>query len=243
MLFTVIFDNVELDLDPRDLQAMQDLLLEFGPFFPRGIFRQRVQLVGQEFHDLDEVRVGPEFLVALTGVVPLTKARLALWTEVFHELAVHVAEHLDHRVREEETPVGAVDDHLEVALHAPYVRRHVDSYTIGVDFSDREVILMEMAYELSFSPEFFIGPHDLDGSIDFDNLEEPTSVYQALMAMPEDKFAEMAREVFGVEPDLVDIDVVMQKIRETNTCGDLRSPVDVWIDDEGYFTVDVYDSE
>jgi len=100
-----------------------------------------------------------------------------------------------------------------------------------------------MAYELSFAPEFFVGPHDHDGSIDFDNLEEPTSVYQALMAMSEEEFAEMTYEVFGVEPDLVDINVVMQKIRETDTCGDLRSPVDVWIDEEGYYTVNVYEKE
>jgi hypothetical protein len=41
---------------------------------------------------------------------------------------------------------------------------------------------------------------------------------------------------------VVQIYTVMDKIRETNTCGSLSSPVDVWIDEEGYFTVDVYDA-
>lgn len=100
-----------------------------------------------------------------------------------------------------------------------------------------------MAYSLSFSPEFYVGPHDLDGSIDFSKLERPSSVYQAIMAMDDDDFAEMAREVFGCEPEFVDADMVMVKIEETNTCGDLRAPVDVWIDEEGYFTVEVYDRE
>lgn len=99
-----------------------------------------------------------------------------------------------------------------------------------------------MAYELSFSPEFFIGPHDLDGSIDFENLERPTSVYQAIQAMGDERFAEMAREVFDCEPDFVDVEMVLSKIQETNTCRDLRSPVEVYIDDEGYFSVEVYDS-
>jgi hypothetical protein len=34
----------------------------------------------------------------------------------------------------------------------------------------------------------------------------------------------------------------MQKIRETDTCGDLRSPVDVWIDPEGYYRVMVHEA-
>ena len=101
-----------------------------------------------------------------------------------------------------------------------------------------------MAFELSFSPEFFVGPHDLDGSVDLSpSNETPSSVYQAIHAMSEDVFAEMARDVFGCEPEFVDAEMVLAKVHETDTCGDLRSPVDVWIDEEGYYRLDVYDPE
>jgi hypothetical protein len=95
-----------------------------------------------------------------------------------------------------------------------------------------------MAYELSFSPEFFIGPYDLDGS-EFDQ-DRPTSVYQAIMAMSDEAFEEMAREVFNCEPDFVDVSMVLDKIRETNTCRNLTVPVEVLIDEDGYFSVEVY---
>lgn len=35
--------------------------------------------------------------------------------------------------------------------------------------------------------------------------------------------------------------VVMDKIRETDTVTDLSAPVEVWIDDGGYYTVSVHD--
>lgn len=95
-----------------------------------------------------------------------------------------------------------------------------------------------MAFSLSFSPEFFIGPHDLDG-VEFDK-NRPTSVYQAIQAMTDEDFEEMAREVFDCDPDFVSTEMVLTKIQETDTCRDLRSPVKVYIDPEGYFSVDVY---
>lgn len=96
-----------------------------------------------------------------------------------------------------------------------------------------------MAFELSFSPEFFIGPHDLEG-VEFDK-ERPTSVFQAIHAMSDEDFDVMAREVFDCEPDFVDAEMVLSKIQETNTCRDLRSPVEVFIDEEGWHTVRVFD--
>ena len=95
--------------------------------------------------------------------------------------------------------------------------------------------LRYMSYSLSFSPEFY-------DSEDEYSKDRPFTVRQAIMAMPDDRFAEMARKVFGCEPDFVDADTVMQKITETDTCGTLSSPVDVYIDPEGYFTVDVYET-
>jgi len=95
-----------------------------------------------------------------------------------------------------------------------------------------------MSFELSFSPEFFIGPFDLDGEV-FDK-ERPISVYQAIRSMSDEDWKSMVNEVFeGVEPG---VDQVMSKIQETNSCRDLRSPVEVYIDDEGYHSVSVYDS-
>lgn len=94
-----------------------------------------------------------------------------------------------------------------------------------------------MAFELSFSPEFFIAPHDLDG-VGFDK-KRPISVYQAIKSMSDEEWSSMVEEVFeGNEPG---VDQVMSKIQETNTCRDLRSPVEVYIDDEGYHSVRVYD--
>ncbi len=95
-----------------------------------------------------------------------------------------------------------------------------------------------MAFELSFSPEFFVAPHDLDG-VPFDK-KRPVSVLQAIKSMSDEDWKLMVEEVFdGNEPG---VDQVMKKIQETNTCRDLRSPVEVYIDDEGYHSVEVYDS-
>ena len=100
-----------------------------------------------------------------------------------------------------------------------------------------------MAFELSFSPEFFLNegePYDCDT----EPSDRPTSVWQAIISIPEERYAEMARKVFGLDdhPEFLGPEAVLEKIQETNTCTDLRSPVEVWIDPEGYFTVKVYDS-
>ena len=97
-----------------------------------------------------------------------------------------------------------------------------------------------MSFDLSFTPEFFIGPYDLEG-IEIDK-ERPVSVYQAIQAMSDEDFAELAKEVFHCSPDFVGVETVLTKIRETDTCRDLRSPVEVYIDEEGYHSVFVYDA-
>lgn len=94
-----------------------------------------------------------------------------------------------------------------------------------------------MTYSLSFSPEFFC-----DGDPDaIQPGPRPTSVYQAIVSMRSDTWAQMARNVFGVEPGRLDPWTVLEKVRETDTCGNLDPPVHVWIDEEGHFGVDVYD--
>ena len=97
-----------------------------------------------------------------------------------------------------------------------------------------------MSYELSFSPEFFVGPYDLEG-IEFDK-ERPTSVYQAIMVLPEKEWTEIAKEVFGVPMHMLEPSTVMDRIREIDSCTNLGSPVEVWLDEIGCYTLRVYDS-
>lgn len=99
-----------------------------------------------------------------------------------------------------------------------------------------------MAFELSFTDEFFFG-EDCDF---YDRLptksDRPTSVLQALVSMEGKEWTEMAMEVFGKDrAEYVEYHDVMGKIRETNTCSDLRPPVEVWIDEGGWHRVSVYD--
>jgi len=92
-----------------------------------------------------------------------------------------------------------------------------------------------MPYELSFSPDFFGDAYNAK------KKRRPTNVADALASMPEAEWNEMAKDVFGVPGRMLTIDTVMDKIIETNTCSNLDSPVSVWIDDEGYYTILVYE--
>ena len=99
------------------------------------------------------------------------------------------------------------------------------------------------SYELSFSPEFFFAegePYD-----HLSDTKRPVSVWAAIEGMrlhDPKQWAELAKEVFGLDnPEYLTAESVLEKIQETNTCGTLSSPVDVYIDPEGYFRVDVYD--
>ena len=98
-----------------------------------------------------------------------------------------------------------------------------------------------MSFALSFAPEFFWG----DGSVAPDDLphsDRPTSVYQALLSLSEETWATIARDVFHCPPDNLDVPTVLAKIQETDTCRNLDSPVDVFIDVDGYYTVLVFDN-
>ena len=97
-----------------------------------------------------------------------------------------------------------------------------------------------MAYSLSFAQCFFLG----DGSMAPEELPistRPTSVYQALRSLSAEQWQELAREVFGVSPEHLDIETVLARIMATNTCANLDSPVEVFIDAEGWYRVLVYD--
>ncbi len=102
-----------------------------------------------------------------------------------------------------------------------------------------------MAYELSFSPEFFFAegePYDTNEPA-LNSRGQPVSVWTAIGDISRSLWAAMAEEIFECEPDHLTPETVLEKIQETNTCSNLNSPVRVWIDPEGYYTVDVYDKD
>ncbi len=97
-----------------------------------------------------------------------------------------------------------------------------------------------MAYALSFAPEFFWG----DGSVaprDLPRSDQPTSVYQAILSLPDDQWAALGRDVFDCNPEDLDPETVLCKVQETNTCRNLDSPVEVYIDLDGFYTLVVHE--
>ncbi len=94
-----------------------------------------------------------------------------------------------------------------------------------------------MSYSLSFSDSFYC-EGDPDCLMPSDR---PTCVYQAILSIQDDQCNQIAREVFGIDPQHLDPMAVLDRVRQTNTCSDLESPVQVWIDPQGSFDVLVYD--
>lgn len=99
-----------------------------------------------------------------------------------------------------------------------------------------------MAFSLTFSPEFFLAegePYDrADYAVNSDG--KPVSVYSALCMMPADEWESIASDLFGLTHEMLTPEAVLDLIRETDTCTDLTSPVEVWIDAEGDYRVLVY---
>lgn len=100
-----------------------------------------------------------------------------------------------------------------------------------------------MSYSLSFSPEFFFAEGEpYDGGPE--PSHRPVSVWHAIESMrvlwPE-RWNLMARELFKCEPQFLTAETVHDAIRETDTCSNLDCPVSVWIDREGWWTVEVYE--
>lgn len=96
-----------------------------------------------------------------------------------------------------------------------------------------------MPYELSFTPEFFWG----NSIHDYDDKGRPTCVWEALNQMSEHEdgsWEQLARNIFDTSGDLLYPSDVIQMIKETNTCSNIDTPVEVWIDPDGIYTVWVY---
>lgn len=102
-----------------------------------------------------------------------------------------------------------------------------------------------MAYDLSFSEEFFFAegePYDrADHAVNSEG--QPVSVWSALALMPDEEWAEMVCDVFAWDgdPEHFPPEEVLEKLRNTDTCSNLNSPVEVWIDEEGDYTVKVWE--
>ena len=103
-----------------------------------------------------------------------------------------------------------------------------------------------MSYSLSFSESFFADetfPYETERS------DRPTTVYQAIISLPKADQLAIAREVMKsphpvlfVQSESFACDV-LDRVRETDACADLGSPVEVYIDPEGWYSVLVYDAE
>ena len=96
-----------------------------------------------------------------------------------------------------------------------------------------------MAYALSFADSFY--QVEGDDSLSLDDMEgrNPVTVYQALVALSDDVWNEMVRDIFQCDPDYVDINTVLLKVQEHDTCDGFESPVYVYINDD--YGVEVYD--
>ncbi|MBI5757308.1 MAG: hypothetical protein HZA46_02175 [Planctomycetales bacterium] len=106
----------------------------------------------------------------------------------------------------------------------------------------RGILLLSVSYSLSFSPDFFRSNHP-DGPDDLQSNESPTSVEQAIRSLSDDVWESLARVVFRCDPEYLDVETILRRIVETNTCSNLDSPVDVWIDRGGGFRVRVFEEQ
>lgn len=98
-----------------------------------------------------------------------------------------------------------------------------------------------MAYSHNFSGDFYGDIYDPGKP-----TSRPTTVAQAIISMRKlerDYWNRMAEEVFGVPGEHLPEDEVFERILETDTISDLTSPVEVWIDEEGYYTLLVWDEQ
>lgn len=103
-----------------------------------------------------------------------------------------------------------------------------------------------MSYSLGFSADFFLAegePYDRsDLALNADG--KPVSVWSAISHMKEKnpiEWAGLAREVFDCAPEFLSEEIVLDKIRETDSCSNLSVPVRVWIDAEGNYSVEVWE--
>lgn len=101
-----------------------------------------------------------------------------------------------------------------------------------------------MGYGLSFSEEFFTGTEDL---YEMKPSDRPTNVYQAILSLDKKTKVCIARDVLksphpymAVQSEDFEMDV-LEKVRETDFCDGLESPIEVYIDEDQNYSVTVYE--
>ena len=95
-----------------------------------------------------------------------------------------------------------------------------------------------MTYALSFDSDFYLDQEP--ATVKPSNC--PTCVYQAILSLSDKTWNNIARDVFQCDDKSLSVETVLAKVVETNTCSNLDSPVQVWIDKEGWYDVLVYDN-
>lgn len=102
-----------------------------------------------------------------------------------------------------------------------------------------------MSYDLCFSPEFFLAEGEPYDRPDFavNAKGQPTSVWSAICLIKEYEpklWQEIAEKFFNTTGEFLTEDSVLTLIRKTNTCSNLNSPVEVWLDPQRNYTLHVY---
>jgi hypothetical protein len=96
-----------------------------------------------------------------------------------------------------------------------------------------------MPFSLSFSDKFWY-----DCSLEKVDPCKPRNVFDALEVMEDSDWDEMCAYIYPRAPaEMIDIESIMDVIRETNTCTNLDSPVEVWVDQGGDFRIKVWDHD
>lgn len=93
-----------------------------------------------------------------------------------------------------------------------------------------------MTYALSFSNDFLVG----DGSA-LQPSSHPTSVLQAILSLSDVERSRIARDVFRVPPNRLSAEMILDRVIATNSCENLDSPVCIWIDPAGIYTLLISD--
>jgi hypothetical protein len=121
-------------------------------------------------------------------------------------------------------------------------------YFIYLEFGERSMAIAKKAvYGHSFSPTFYGDVYMRTSPKG--HAENVADAIRDFWEEDEEQFLDMVDNVF---PEWAEIDIdeylldslvadIMDKIRKTDTVTDLSPPVEVWIDDEGFYTVLVHE--
>lgn len=93
-----------------------------------------------------------------------------------------------------------------------------------------------MSYSHSFSQDFY-------GSPEFAKKQKrPKTVCNALRSISDEEWLKMAKHCFpnNPNPEMIDVDDVLELIIKTDTVTNITVPSIVWIDEDGEFTIAVY---